>query len=42
MHALSVFMMFWNLSWVEFHAVEVIDGFCRDVVSSCDYSLMAY
>jgi hypothetical protein len=37
---LSVFMMPWNLSWACSHLVEVIDGFCRVVVSSCDSILI--
>lgn len=37
---LSVFMMPWNMSWAYSHLVEVIDGFCRVVVSSCDFILV--
>jgi hypothetical protein len=41
MQALSVFMMSWNLSWAYSYSIGVIDGFCRIVVSSRGYRLVA-
>ena len=41
MQVLSVFIMLCNMFWAYSHSVEVIDGFCRVVISNNDYRSVA-